>query len=59
MITIHYKSKLYDIPKEPFETISDTYKRGWFIVKNYDKYNFAELYSLSIMMNNKNKGMEY
>lgn len=60
MICIQYEGKLYNIATEPFETISDTFKRGWFIVKNYDKYSdYNELYSLSIMMINKNKGMNY
>jgi hypothetical protein len=59
MITILYQGKLYNIQQEPFETVEDSYKRGWHIVKNYDKYTYDELYSLSLIMLNKNKGMVY
>lgn len=60
MICLEYQGKIYNIEVEPFETIEDSYKRAWFIVKNYDKYSeYNELYSLSIMMINKNKGMIY
>ena len=59
MITIQYQGKLYNIQQEPCETIEDSYKRGWYIVKNYDSCSYVELYSLSIIMLNKNKGMIY
>lgn len=59
MIQIYYMGKLYNIEQEPFETIEDSYKRGWFIVKNYDKYKKEELYSLSIITLNFEKGMTY
>ena len=60
MIVIQYQGKIYNIQQEPFESIEDSYKRGWFIVKNYQKYDsYRELYSLSIIMINKNKGMIY
>lgn len=59
MISIQYKGKLYNIEQEPFESIEESYKRGWYIVKNYDKYDYNQLYSLSIIMINKNKGMIY
>ena len=62
MISLQYKGKIYNIEVEPFETMIDAYKRAWYIVKNYDSYsykNLNELYSLSIIMNNKNKGMNY
>jgi hypothetical protein len=59
MINILYQGKLYNIQQEPFETIEDSYKRGWYIVKNYGKHTYDELYSLSIIMLNKNKGMSY
>ena len=58
-IIIQFKGKLYIIKKEPFEIHEDAYKRGWFIVKNYDKYSINELISLSIINNNIKKGMEY
>lgn len=59
MITIYHKGHLYNIEKEPVETLEQCYKRGWFIIDNYDKYEYKELYSLSIMNNNKNYGMIY
>ncbi len=59
MITIQYQGALYNIQQEPFENIEDSYKRGWYIVKNYNKYSYDELYSLSIIMLNKNKGLIY
>jgi hypothetical protein len=58
-ITIFNKGVIHLIDKEPNENISDTYKRGWFIVKNKDESNYNKLYSLSIITNNKNKGMIY
>jgi hypothetical protein len=59
MITIQYQGKLFNIEQEPFEAMEDSYKRGWYIVKNYDKFVYEEIYSLSIIMLNKNKGMVY
>jgi hypothetical protein len=58
-ITIFNKGVIHLIDKEPNENISDTYKRGWFIIKNKDESNYNKLYSLSIITNNKNKGMIY
>ncbi len=59
MISIQYLGKIYNIEQEPFESLQDSYKRGWYIIKNYDKYKKDELYSLSIMMINREKGMIY
>lgn len=59
MITIQYRHKLYNIKKEPFESVQQSYKRAWFIIKNYDKYSYDELYSLSLMMINESNGMVY
>lgn len=59
MISIQYQGKIYNIEQEPFESIEESYKRAWYIVKNYDKYDYNQLYSLSIIMINKNKGMIY
>ena len=57
-LSLYYNLKMYNIKKEPFELLEDTYKRAWFIVKNYDKYDeYKELYSLSII--NNNTTMEY
>ena len=39
-LSLYYKLKIYNIKKEPFELLEDTYKRAWFIVKNYDKYEY-------------------
>lgn len=59
-IVITYKSKMYTIDGEPFETYEETYRRGWFIIKNMDKYaNYDELVSMSILHNNVIKKMEY
>jgi hypothetical protein len=58
-ITIFNNGVIHLIDKEPNENISDTYKRGWFIVKNKGESNYNKLYSLSIITNNKNKGMIY
>lgn len=59
-ITIFNKGRIYIINKEPYETVCDVYKRGWYIINNikYDN-NYTKLYSLSIINNNKNKGMIY
>ena len=56
--------RMYTIQQEPFETVEDTYKRGWNIIKNDDtvKNNSIdnECYSNSIMMlNSENRGMSY
>jgi len=51
-ITIFYKNNIYIIDKEPYETINDTYNRGWYIVKNYNKYDYKLLYTQSIINNN-------
>lgn len=59
MISLQYCGKIYNISKEPHETIEESYMRAWFIVKNYSKYEYDELYSLSIMMINEKKGMNY
>jgi hypothetical protein len=64
-ITIFNKGRIYIINKEPYETVGDVYKRGWYIINNIktDKSdnsdNYTILYSLSIINNNKNKGMTY
>jgi len=61
-ITIFNKGRVYIINKEPYETVGDVYKRGWYIIKNIktdNSDNYTTLYSLSIINNNKNKGMTY
>lgn len=62
MISLQYQGKIYNIETEPFETVEESYKRGWFIVKqlSLDSCNdIATVYSSSIIMINKNKGMIY
>lgn len=59
MISLQYRGKIYTIDVEPHETVEDSYKRAWFMVKNNNLYPRDELYSLAIMMINKNKGMIY
>jgi hypothetical protein len=59
MISIEYRGKLYNIPEELFETSEDSYKRGWYVVKNIQDCSFKEIYSKSLMFLNKNKGMKY
>jgi hypothetical protein len=58
-ILINHKGKLYMIAKEPFETNEDCYKRGWYIIKNYDSNQIDKVISLSILNNNTKKGMTY
>lgn len=59
-IIIIYDNYIYKIPKLPFETDENTYKRGWFIIKNYGSYNYDELISRSIIYLNENKNkMKY
>ena len=59
-ITIFNKGKIYIINKEPYETMEDCYKRGWYIINNFkNEDNYIKLYSMSIINNNKNKGMVY
>ena len=59
MISLQYQGKIYNISKEPFETSEDSYSRAWFIVKNYERVEYPELYSLSIMKLNEEKGMKF
>lgn len=58
MISLYYNGFIHLIESEPYESQEDTYQRGWYIVKN-NKDNYDKTYSQSIMMINKNKGMEY
>ena len=60
-IVIIYDNFLYKIRKLPFETDENTYKRGWYIVKNIDKItDYDELISKSIIYLNENKNkMKY
>lgn len=55
MIVLQYQGKMYSIEQEPFETIEDTYKRAWYIVKNYD----SNAYAKSLIMLNESRGLIY
>lgn len=59
IIIINYNNKIYKIEKEPNELEEDTYKRGWFIIKNYNNYSYNELISRSIINLNIENGMNY
>jgi len=54
-IIIIHNNFIYKIRKLPYETDENTYKRGWFIIKNYDKYENEELISRSIIYLNEIK----
>tara|TARA_B000000477_G_scaffold121274_1_gene123688 strand:- start:8804 stop:8989 length:186 start_codon:yes stop_codon:yes gene_type:complete len=58
-INILYNNEIHIIDKEPYETLEETYERGWFIIKNYHYYHYNELISNSIININLKKGMEY
>jgi hypothetical protein len=61
-IAIYNNGVIHIIHREPYETNMDVYKRGWFIIKNKDKYNTHSLHSLhsiSLIEIYKNKGMVY
>lgn len=59
-ILIYNKGIIHIIDKEPYETISDVYKRGWYIINNKGgELDLKKLISDSIININKNKGMEY
>jgi hypothetical protein len=64
-IAIYNNGVIHIIHREPYETNMDVYKRGWFIIKNKDKYNTLSLHSLhslqsiSLIEIYKNKGMVY
>ena len=59
-IIIIHDNFIFKIEKEPFETDEDTYKRGWFIIKNNPHVINDEIISKSIIYLNecKNK-MKY
>jgi hypothetical protein len=67
-IAIYNNGVIHIIHREPYETNMDVYKRGWFIIKNKDKYNTLSLHSplslhslqsISLIEIYKNKGMVY
>ena len=51
---------IYKIRKLPFETDENTYRRGWFIIKNFNSFDYDELISRSIIYLNEYKNnMKY
>lgn len=54
-IVIIHDNNIYKIDKEPFETDENTYKRGWFIIKNYKGENYEEIIGKSIKYLNEQK----
>jgi hypothetical protein len=46
---------IYKIKKLPYETDENTYRRGWFIIKNYNSFEYEELISRSIIYLNEYK----
>ena len=59
-IIIVYDNYIYKIEKEPYETDENTYRRGWFIIKNLNKDNYDETVLKSIIYLNENKNkMKY
>lgn len=59
-IIIVYDNYIYKIEKEPYETDENTYRRGWFIIKNIDNNNYEETVLKSIIYLNENKNkMKY
>jgi len=59
-IVIIYDNYIYKIEKEPFETDENTYKRGWYIIKNLDKFSYDDVVVNSLIYLNENKNnMKY
>ena len=59
-IIIIHDNFIYKIEKEPFESDENTYKRGWFIIDNKNKYENNELITRSIIYLNESKNnMKY
>lgn len=59
-IIIIHDNFIFKIEKEPFETDEDTYRRGWFIIKNNPSTIDDEMISKSIIYLNENKNkMKY
>ena len=54
-IIIIYDNFIYKIEKEPYESDENTYKRGWYIIKNYNKGKYEEIVNNSIKYLNENK----
>ena len=58
-IIIIYDNYIYKIEKEPYETDDNTFKRGWYIIKNQND-NYEEIFQQSIIYLNESKNkMKY
>ena len=59
-VIIIYDNNIYQIEKEPFGTDENTYKRGWFIIRNIKDNNYEETVNKSIIYLNESKNnMKY
>ena len=59
-IIIIANNYIYKIEKEPYETDENTYKRGWYIIKNYEKGDYEEIIGKSIKyLNEEKNNMKY
>ena len=60
-VVIIHENAIYNIEKEQFETDENTYKRGWYMIKNQGIIaNIGELISRSfIFLNEKKNQMKY
>jgi len=54
-IIIINDNNIYKIEKQPFETDENAYKRGWYIIKNYNIGSYDEIVSKSIIYLNEIK----
>lgn len=59
-IIIIANNYIYKIEKEPYETDENTYKRGWYIIKNYKNGDYEEIIGKSIKyLNEEKNNMKY
>lgn len=59
-IIIIANNYIYKIEKEPYETDENTYKRGWYIIKNYENGDYKEIIGKSIKyLNEEKNNMKY
>jgi len=60
-IVIIHDNAIYNIEKDPYETDENTYKRGWYMIKNQNIFSkLAELISRSfIYLNETKNNMKY
>lgn len=59
-VIIINENYIYKIRKLPYETDENTYRRGWYIIKNFNTFEYDELISRSIIYLNEYKNkMKY